>query len=169
MDLTRRTAVAAAIGTFGTGVLVGREPGAPAGRDRLTESDRDVLVLVARVVFPSAISEPEPIVSAYVEDLHPNRRRAITAAIDELDRASRRRHGRGFATLDVDRGERILSGIGADRVHADPRGTTPERVRAFLVDGLLYALFTRPAGTQLFGIENPLGHPGGVDSALGVD
>ena len=167
--MTRRTALAAAIGTFGTGVMVGRDPDPPSGRERLTDADLDTMVIVAQIVFPTAITEPKPIVSAYVAALYPSRRRGVTAAIDDLNRESRRRHGRNFAAVDVDRGERILRGIGVDRVHADPQGTSPERIRAYLVDGLLFALFTQPIGTELFNIENPLGYPGGVESALGLE
>jgi len=42
-----------------------------------------------------------------------------------------------------------------------PDGTVPARIRYHLVNGLLYALFTSPVGTRLFGIRNPIGYPGG--------
>jgi hypothetical protein len=37
-------------------------------------------------------------------------------------------------------------------------------VRYYVVNELLYALYTSPTGGELVGIENPQGHPGGHES-----
>ncbi|MEA5408870.1 hypothetical protein VB773_15715 [Haloarculaceae archaeon H-GB2-1] len=46
----------------------------------------------------------------------------------------------------------------------NPDGTTAERVRYYLVNEPLYALYASPTGGTLVGIENPQGHPGGTES-----
>jgi len=38
------------------------------------------------------------------------------------------------------------------------------RVRYYLVNDLLFALYSSPTGGKLVGIENPQGHPGGTGS-----
>ena len=39
-----------------------------------------------------------------------------------------------------------------------------DRVRFFVVNELLFALYSSPTGGSLVGIENPVGHPGGTES-----
>jgi len=58
----------------------------------------------------------------------------------------------------------LLREVGADTAPPDPDGTNAERVRFYVVNELLYALYTSPTGGELVGIENPQGHPGGTDT-----
>jgi hypothetical protein len=37
-------------------------------------------------------------------------------------------------------------------------------VRHLVVNDLLYALYASPTGARLAGLENPPGHPGGIES-----
>lgn len=55
----------------------------------------------------------------------------------------------------------ILSSLGVENAKSDSTGGIPSRVRYYLVNGLLYALFTTPKGSKLVGIDNPRGYPGG--------
>lgn len=88
----------------------------------------------------------------------------FTAAVEALDARARARHGAPIATLPVSDRRAVLRGMGVTAVHPDPAGTTAARVRHYLVNDLLYALFTSPLSTPLTGIQNPPGHPGGRDA-----
>jgi len=46
----------------------------------------------------------------------------------------------------------------------NPDGTAAERVRFFVVNELLLALYASPTGGELVGIENPQGYAGGAES-----
>jgi hypothetical protein len=54
--------------------------------------------------------------------------------------------------------------MGVHTADEDPDGTTAERIRFYVVNELLFALYASPAGGRLVGIENPQGHPGGAES-----
>jgi hypothetical protein len=177
MELTRRDAVAAlaAIGAggaaaVGTRRLTGREdrapgeatPSAPEADDRV----RGTLVAAAEVVYPSELEGIEPFVEGFLEgrlaaDDHAEGLRAAAAELD--DSATAWYDGR-FAELSVERREELLREVGADTAEEDPEGTTAERIRYYVVNELLLALYTSPTGGELVGIENPQGHPGGTDT-----
>jgi len=168
--LTRRDALLAAAGA-GTVAVVGVSLGANvggerAGRESVTDSDVETVVALAEVVYPSEVEATDEFAETYVTELHESRRRGVTAAIDDLDRESRRTHSRDFAAFASGQRATLLRELGVHRSRPIADGTVPERVRFFLVNGLLYALFVTPTGTGLLGIENPLGYPGGYESAL---
>jgi hypothetical protein len=54
--------------------------------------------------------------------------------------------------------------LGVRTAEPDPDGTDVERVRYYVVNELLFALYSSPTGGELVGLENPQGHPGGIDS-----
>jgi hypothetical protein len=54
--------------------------------------------------------------------------------------------------------------MAVDRTGSSPNGNIPERIRYYVVNQLLYGLYTAPTGGRLLGIENPVGHPGGFES-----
>jgi hypothetical protein len=58
----------------------------------------------------------------------------------------------------------VLDEMGVDTADPDPEGPDPARVRFYVVNDLLFALYASPTGGELVGIENPQGHPGGTDS-----
>lgn len=172
MTLGRRDAIWTAVGaiTLGTaGIGLTERSRRAYGRDSFTDADFETLLALAEVVYPSEVDSIDDVVTTYADAVHPSRRQAMTAAIDELNQAVHRIHGQRFAAFDVAHRDALLRELGVHRVHAVADGTVPERIRAYLVNGLLYALFTTPSGMSLVGLENPLGYPGGVDSALGVD
>ena len=88
----------------------------------------------------------------------------IRSAVSELDEHARSWYGDRVTELSVEKRDRLLREIGADTAEEDPEGTTAERVRYYVVDELLLALYTSPTGGELVGIENPQGHPGGAES-----
>jgi hypothetical protein len=132
--------------------------------DPLTEAEVATAVAVADAVYPSAVEGVPAFVEAYVGRLRPSRREAVGAAAGGLDRRARDAYGAPFATLSRGDRETLLREIGVDRVVSKPEGTLAERIRYHLVNTLLYALFTSPTGSELVGIENPVGHPGGYDT-----
>ena len=52
----------------------------------------------------------------------------------------------------------------ADRAYPDPAGTAPQRIRYYVLNGLLYALYASPRGAELVGSTNPEGYPGGQEA-----
>jgi len=134
------------------------------GDDPLSGPEVATAVAVADAVYPSAVEGVPAFVEAYVGRLRPSRRDAVGAAAAGLDRRARDAYGAPFATLSRGDRETLLREVGVDRVVSKPEGTLAERIRYHLVNTLLYALFTSPTGSELVGIENPVGHPGGYDT-----
>ena len=128
----------------------------------------DTLVAVARVVYPSAVENVPEFVEAYsavrVRERPAYREgaRAATASLDGYARV----HFDADAFLDLGRAARetVLDRMGVDTAEPDPEGTTAERVRFYLVNELLFALYASPTGSELVGLENPQGYPGGIRS-----
>jgi len=193
MELTRRDAVAAlaaagvAVGGGGAAYLASREgDGGPAAGPAtnegsparsaaegspdsgpLGEAELDVLVAAAEVFYPSAVSGIETFVSAFVRGRaadRPDRARAQAAAVTALDDYARGWYDAGFADLDAETRDRALRAMSVDTVDADPDGEDDQRVRYYVRNELLFALYTSPTGGELVGLENPQGHPGGTAS-----
>jgi hypothetical protein len=169
MRLTRRDALAA---LAGAGVTTAAGCAAPEASDsdvELGETATETLVAAAAVVYPAAVEETEAFVRTYVEGRvrdDPARRRGIEAATTDLDDAARAWYDDAFAALGAERRGSTLREIGADTAEPEPGvgGTPAGRVRFYVVNELLYALYTSPAGGRLVGVENPVGHPGGITS-----
>lgn len=168
MRLTRRDALAA-LATAGVTGAAGCA--APAARDRpaLDPEARETLVAASAVLYPAAVEGREAFVRTYVEGRtaeDDERRAGIETTAADLDDAARVWEGEGFADLTVDTRESVLRQVGADTADPDPdaEGSLAGRVRFYVVNELLYALYTSPAGGELAGVENPVGHPGGTTS-----
>lgn len=181
MELTRRDALAAlaSVGAVGSGVAAGRalDAGAPRAAASADEheafDDADaadvlgVLVAASEVLYPSAVEGHERFVETYVLgriEGRPAYRRGLVEAVSALDGVARDWHAASFADLAVETRDSLLREVGADVAAADPEGSVSARVRFYVVDELLYALYTSPTGGELVGIENPTGHPGGTTS-----
>lgn len=163
MKLSRRQAVLGLLGVASAGGLTVselsdfRRPG-----DRtLTDRDLDGLLTVADVVHPTDPAQFETSISGYVDQLPPERKGAMVATLTELDRTARHQLGTGLGSLSGATCRGLLAGLGVDRVQPSPRGTLAERTRFHLVNAVLYAILTTPDGTAPFGIDNPVGYPGG--------
>lgn len=133
----------------------------------LTPHERETLIAVAETVYPDEVTGIPDFLERYVvgrarED--PDRIEGIASAIDILDDQATDWFGETYAELDSERRDEALRQSGAEIADPDPEGITPERIRFYLVNELLYALYTTPTGGELVGIENPQGHPGGTDS-----
>jgi hypothetical protein len=172
-ELTRRDALAA-LAAAGVGAA-GVGAGAIALDDRdgddgpLGDHELRTLDAVARAVYPSEVSGITEFVETYVlggvRD-RPERAEGIADAVAALDEYTRGWYDRPYADLDSDSHGEVLREMGVHLADPDPDpdATGAERVRFYLVNELLYALYTTPTGAELVGLENPQGHPGGTDS-----
>lgn len=183
MKLTRRDAVAAlaAAGAVGGGGLIARErlegegmdsSGIEDGPDEpvaLTETDTAMLAAVARAVYPSEVTGIEDFVETYSrgridrvrDDAY---RRGVSEALEYVNERARTWYGEPYLELDSETQASVLGEVGADFADPAPDGTDAERVRHFVVNEVLFALYASPTGGELVGLENPQGYPGGLDS-----
>jgi hypothetical protein len=190
VKLTRRDALAAlsAAGVaVGGAVVAGRETfdgdlldgdllgsDGTAGGDGsagvpLDESARQTLVAVAAVVYPSEVDGIEEFVETYTEGrllADESRRASVATALVELDEVSRGWESESFASLDREARDELLRELAVDTADPDPEGLLPGRVRYYVVNDLLYALYASPTGGELAGTPNPIGHPGGYRTQL---
>ncbi len=169
MELTRRDALAAlaALGVGG-GTLSGCA--APRSDTPPTDVDGDriraVLTAAAEVVYPSEVSGIDEFVTTLLEARLEDSTHAtgLDETVAELDDHASAWYEDRFAALSVADRDRVLEEVGAAAADEDPDGTTAERVRYYVINELLLALYASPAGGELVGIENPQGHAGGLAS-----
>ena len=173
-------ALAAAGATVGGGVLAGRmepprassERSASNGSDPSTEPSLstdllDLLDALAGVLYPDGVEGRREFVETYVLGRVSDRsdyRDGVREAAAQLDAVARDWEGSPYAELDADVRDRILRNLGVETADPDPEGPISNRIRYYLVDDLLFALYSSPTGGRLVGIENPIGHPGGIES-----
>jgi len=169
MELSRRDAIAA-LAAVGVGAgaagyaaheLGGDAPSAPS------DAVVGTLTAAAELLYPSDVTGVEAFVETYAErravadDAHA---RGVRETVRTVDDAASEWYGSAFADLPAGDRDAVLRELGADTADPAPDGTTAERVRYYLVNDLLLALYASPTGGELVGIENPQGHPGGVVS-----
>jgi hypothetical protein len=133
-------------------------------RDVATAERVATVTAVAAVVYPSAVDVDERFVKTAVFgriEPYEGHFDGLAAAVDTIERYTRPRFGVSFAALPLMQRHRILEEMGVYAVHATPHGTAAERIRYFLINDLLYALFTHPMGSELLGVHNPPGYFGG--------
>ncbi len=169
MELTRRDAVAA-LATLGVGgaAALGVRDWQRDDRGDVVDDElvRNTLVAAAEVVYPSGVSGTATFVETFLEgrlerDDHARGLRETTAEFNDV---SEQWHGDEFPALSQADRDRMLREVGADTAEEVPDGTLAERVRYYVVNDLLLALYASPTGGELVGIENPQGHPGGIDT-----
>lgn len=174
MELSRRdvlAALAAAGATTGAGCLadVPALDDVPGVDDApvLDAHDRDTLVALADVLYPSEVTGIPSFVETYsvgrVTD-RPDYARGMHETVATLDAHARDWFDDAFASLPPGDRDALLDQMMVDTADPVPDGSPPQRVRFYLVNDLLYALYTTPTGAGLAGLENPPGHPGGTTS-----
>ncbi|SFR33096.1 gluconate 2-dehydrogenase subunit 3 family protein [Halorubrum sodomense] len=183
MELTRRDAAAAlaAIGATG-GVALGvrratDDRGGGPGDDEADaawdgegppddEAVREAMTAVARVLYPEEVSGIGAFVDRFLDGRLDGSAHAegVRAAVAEVESAARSWYDAPVAELSAAERDDLLRGLGADTAEEDPGGTAAERVRFFVVNELLLALYSSPTGGELVGIENPQGYAGGAES-----
>ncbi len=166
MELARRDVLAAlaAVGITGGVVAVTRSKG---GDESLSDHEVETLVAVAEIAYPSEVSGVASFVRQYsvarVND-DSNYRTGVRDATSALDDATTDWFDDRFASLDRDTRSRALEEVGALAADPDPNGLRGERIRYYVLNELLYALYITPTGAKLAGLENPPGYPGGDTS-----
>ncbi|KOX93071.1 hypothetical protein AMS69_11525 [Haloarcula rubripromontorii] len=180
-ELTRRDALkalgAAGVTVGGAAALTwDRSEDEPAERSEDetndTESEfgdheRETYRAVAAIVYPSEVAGVREFVDSYVTgrvEADPERATEMTTAVADLDAYTREWEDTVFTALDTDTQEETLRGMGVKAADPDPHGDPRHRVRYYLVNDLLFALYSSPTGGELVGIENPQGYPGGTSS-----
>ncbi|SMO33967.1 gluconate 2-dehydrogenase subunit 3 family protein [Halorubrum cibi] len=182
MELTRRDAAAAlaAVGATG-GVALGVRragDGSASGADGAVgdgESGeelpddgavREAMAAIATTVYPEAVSGVDAFVDGFLDGRLDGSAHGegIRAAVAELESTARSWYDAPVAELSVADRDELLRGLGADTAEENPHGTTAERVRYYVVNELLLALYASPTGGELVGIENPQGYAGGAES-----
>lgn len=174
MKLTRRDAIAA---LAGVGIVTGSGAAAFSRADVDAEQAPDrppldetleTLVAAAEVLYPSDVEGVPTFVETYSLGRIQHRAAYLTGVRDAasvLDSyAALWLDAESFAALSVADRDSLLHQMGVHTAEEQPDGTDPERVRYFVVNELLYALYTSPTGAELVGLENPPGHPGGTES-----
>lgn len=173
--LTRRDAVAALAAAGVVGVTAGA--GAIADRSApRADADPDLpvstLSAAAEVLYPAALEGHRAFVGTYVAGRmvdRPAYRAGVATAAGELDDVARDWYGAPYADLPAGTRESLLDELAADTADPVPDGTLAERLRYYVVEELLYALYTSPTGGRLVGTENPVGYPGGTRSYRRAD
>ncbi len=182
MELTRRDALAA---LAGVGMVGGGGAAALARRsadgtghddngidDEETTAPADVeaalptLVAAGEVLYPSEAEGVGEFVRTYVRGRTDGEayREGLVGAVGELDAAARSWYDAPYPDLDRGTRDAVLRQLGAEGATPDPEGSRAERVRFYVVNELLYALYTSPTGAELVGASNPVGHPGGTEA-----
>jgi len=170
VKLTRRDALAA---LSGLGIVAGGA-GAALSRGSVDEDSSpsldetlETLAATAEVVYPSEVDGVESFVETYSLGRIEGRaeyREGVESAVAELNETARLWEGSWFRELPVEGRDDVLRQLGVHTAEEAPDGTVSERVRYYVVNELLYALYASPTGGELVGIENPQGHPGGIGS-----
>lgn len=164
MQLTRRDAL---IALAAGGITVSAALETDAVEGELTDSDVETLVHLAEVLYPSAVEPTTEFVETYVVGRYRSdaeRVAGLKTALQAVRRTSRTETGRSLGALDVDTRDGVLRATGGDRAYPDPEGTTAQRIRYYVINDLLYALYTTPKGGELVGNPNPTGYPGGTEA-----
>ena len=171
-DLTRRDALialgAAGVGAGGLGALVWDElDDEPPGRGSDDPTWRETVVAAAEALYPASVSGVESFVETYVVGRVQDRQTyldGVQRAAGNIDEYARYWHDRPFAALDRSTRQTVFDDYGLADSAPDPEGSEREQVRYYLLNELLFAFYSSPTGGELVGLENPPGHPGGLDS-----
>jgi len=167
MKLTRRDALLALAGGGLVASAAVAEDTTDVGDATVSENDLDTLAALAEVLYPSTVTVTDRFLETYVlgrRSVDKQYMIGLNEALDVVRSTSRHETGRSYASLDTALGSDVLRATGADRAYADPQGTVAERIRYYVIDELMYALYTTPKGAALAGNQNPTGYPGGTEA-----
>jgi hypothetical protein len=182
MELTRRDALAALAAsgvTVGAGVTLGWDAlrghkasnGATSEASdapvAFTEREQTTLTALARTLYPTAVTGVPAFTETYVVGRvrdRPVYADGVKTALATLDEYATEWFDGGYRTLSTTDRNTLLRQMGLASAAPHPTGSDPERLRYYLVNELLYALYSSPSGGALVGIENPVGYPGGIES-----
>lgn len=176
MNLTRRDVVAAltaaGVAVGGGAVLLSADESAEAPRGPeadgpFTSREYTTLVAAAEVLYPTELEGIEEFVTGYVQRRAEDDEayeRGVRDAVAYLDEYSEAWYDEQFAALPQADREAVFEESDADTADPVPDGSDVERLRYYVVNELLFALYSSPTGAELVGLENPQGYPGGIAS-----
>lgn len=169
MELTRRDALVALAGGAGVSAAAGGVAERLSGETAASFDQTRIRQLrtVAAVVFPSEVDVTREFIETYVIGRSVDRERYLEGVVDALEalnQKSQDRFGRPVTSLSEANLNRLLRQTGVGTSTPVPDGTIPERIRYYVVNDLLYALYTTPVGGRLVNYENPDGYPGGTEA-----
>lgn len=172
--LTRRDALialgAAGVGAAGLGALAWDELGDETPEQRGADDSsgqRETIVAAAEALYPERVSGIDSFVERYVVGRVQDRPAyldGVRTAARNLDDYARHWYDQPFAELDRGTRQAVFDNYGLADRDPDPDGTERERVRYYLINELLFAFYSSPTGGSLIGLENPPGHPGGIET-----
>jgi hypothetical protein len=131
------------------------------------DHERETYRAVAAIVYPSEVTGIREFVDSYLSgriEADSERAAEMAAAVADLDAYTREWEDTEFAAVERPTQEETLRGMGVHTSDPDPHGDPRHRVRYYVVNDLLFALYSSPTGGELVGIENPQGYPGGTSS-----
>ncbi|MDS0284226.1 gluconate 2-dehydrogenase subunit 3 family protein [Haloarcula onubensis] len=137
------------------------------GDSIVTDHERRTLHAIATTVYPSEVGGVESFVDGYMSRrlaADSERAERVLDALSELDSYAREWEDADFRELEPAKRDETLRAMGVAEAEPVPDGAPRERVRYYLVNELVYGLYTSPTGGELVGIENPQGYPGGTES-----
>ena len=171
-ELTRRDAIAA-LSAVGASLAGCAAPSADGEKEidddghPLTEHDRGTLIAAAEVLYPDAVEGIDAFVDRYVDGRvvdRPEHVAGVADAVTYLDEYSLAWYDADFVALSPADRDEVLRRMDVDEADPVPDGSDEQRLRYYVVNDLLLALYASPTGGRLVGIENPPGHPGGLAS-----
>lgn len=145
-------------------------PGEDADADAdqpIDDATLSTLVAASEVLYPSEIENSREFVTQYIRGRardDPDYATEIVNTVAYLDQYSLSWYRKQFRSLDVSTRDDVFREMNADTATPAPDGSDVERVRYYIINELLFALYTSPTGGALVGLENPQGHPGGLGS-----
>ncbi|MBX0285392.1 gluconate 2-dehydrogenase subunit 3 family protein [Haloarcula salinisoli] len=169
-ELDRRdvlTALGAAGITVGGGAALLEWADDEDGEPLVTDHQRRTLHAVATTVYPSEVSGVESFVDGYMSRrlrADTDRADSVIDALSELNSYALDWEDATFPDLTAQKRDETLRAMGVAEADPIPDGAARERVRYYLVNELVYGLYSSPTGGELVGIENPQGYPGGTES-----
>ena len=166
MELTRRDAMLAFVGGGAVVSAAVVDEAIANSAEGVTKTDLETLEALAEVLYPSPVEITREFVETSVlglDMIDDGYLAGLSEALSAVRTTSRLETGRRFASLDAELRDGVLRATGAAQAYADPEGTVAQRVRYYIVDGLLYTLYATPKGARLVGNPNPKGYPGGTE------
>lgn len=163
------TALAAAV--YGYGIDSDRSLSAASKTDSsahpASQYHIEVLTALAESIYPTAVSVKHSFIESRVfgrVEPEPDHFENLITSVEAVNKYARQRFGGEIPDISAGRRRTVLHSMGVTTVHPIADGTTAEQIRFYLVNDLLYALFTSPVGGELMGIDNPPGYPGGLEA-----
>ena len=170
MKLSRRDALVAltsagiAVGGIAT-LRADRDPPATADDGPDAEAILSTLTTVACVVYRTDVTNADTFVESYAAERlrrRPAYREGAQATVSDLDDyVAVHTDSARYAELETATAAAVLHRLGVETAAPERDGSISGRVRHYLVNDLLFALYASPTGGELVGIENPQGYPGG--------